>query len=322
MRINESTGLLVGNPIIEEGQNLKEAAIADLDTGSVRAIYPVIRAIHSEKLTLNYTFYPERSLTGKQNLEESTGFSSFVLPFGKPLIREHRLNDSTGFWGDGTEADVPMGRIIYTQYKRRGKNVDCGTPKDGYPGTRLGKGWIEMVAAVTDPIAIERILGNIYHTVSIGADADSVIESISGVDLAKAYREDLEIPEYRRGQMYDGKLSYWNIGPIKGKELSFVNNPADRLARVEQKDLGDSGIRLLLAEKKTGTNEFKFYDAKTLELVESVDEGVWDPTFSLVDSIEPNKGKSLFIFGNTQVKESVSSPEETLNKILDEVIQK
>lgn len=325
MRISETVSLTVKNPIFDDpSKPIREAAVADLNVTNVRAIYPVIRATHSEKLTKNFTFYPEKSLIGSMKDDSTpTGFSSFVKPFGKPIIREHRLQDDANIlFGDGTLAEIPMGRVIYSAYRRRPKGEDRGEPKKGHPGCKVGEGWLEIIPAITDQVAIERILSLVYQTVSIGADAEDVWESISGVNICRAIRNDEELPPYRRGQTYDGKLSYWTVGPIAGKETSFVNNPADTLAGVYDKDIGESGIRLLLAEKRVGVKEYSFFDIKTLEEV-AIDEienyYAWDESFSLVDSLKVEK--TMFFMGNSRPF-LTESYEDKWNRLITEVLEK
>lgn len=285
MRITEAATAVAENPLrTDPTRPLESLGSGDMSISQVRAIYPMIRALNSDRLTRNFTFYPRASLVGKDKGQESTGYASYVKPFGKPLIREHNLQAVQGFFGPEGEADIPMGRIVYSTYVKQGKDVPQ-TLKDGFPGSFEGTGHMLMVAAVSLPEAVERILGGVYHTVSIGADVESVIESISGVDIARAYRNGDDLPEYRRGQTYEGKLSYWTMGPIIGRELSYVNAPADELAQTERRDIGEYGLRLLLGQKKVGSQEFSLFDARSLERL-TLEEGAWDTTYDFKDSVE------------------------------------
>lgn len=290
LQVVESLCMPTLNPLREDpAQPIEAMSVADMSVMQVQCVYPMLKAINSGRLTGNFTLYERRSLVGKDTQDEnSTGYSSFVRPWGKPIIREHNLQQVQGFFGPEGEADIPSGRIVFSSYVRRAQGeTQTPHPKAGYPGTVEGDGYIMVVGAITLPEAVQRVLGSVYHTVSIGAEVESVVESISGVDLVKAYQNGDEAPEYRRGQMYDGKLSYWTMGPIRGKELSWVNNPSDTHAGVMQKDIGEYGLQLLLGQKKVGCKEFAMYDARTLERVlDSQYEGAWDTTYELEDSVQ------------------------------------
>jgi hypothetical protein len=250
----------------------------------------MIQAINSDRLTRNYTFYTAKGMLGEANALEPHGYPSFVMPHGKPILSEHRSADMF------VPADIPMGRVIYSGYKKRGRNESFTPRGEGMPGTLEGTGYMVLIPAITEEQAIERILSDVYHTVSIGTTAESIIESISGKDLLQLYRdgnaswEDFAgIPS--RGLWYEdengvNRLSFWSINKFYGDECSYVNCPADTQAKNLVKDIGEEGIRLLLAEKVTGTKEFKFWDAVTNEYVE-IDEGMFDRTYSLVDSYKP-----------------------------------
>lgn len=303
----EAATLAVDNPLLKDpSKPFKEATVADLPVSAVRAVYPEVAAAHSDRLTKNFTWYSMACLRGHDSQEEdaATGLYSFVRPYGKPFLREHRSSD---FF---SEADVPMGRVVFSGFHKYKGGEVSQTPlsKAGYPGTAEGTGYLVLVPGITNEEAIEGVLSGVYHTVSIGSHVGGVIESISGKDiaaLARAGRFD-DMPEYRRGQVYniDGeqKLSYWIMKDMHGIECSFVNVPADSLAKVTKRDIGESGIRLLLGEKKPGAKEFALYDAVSGEKVPwEVEEGAIDESFNLVDSLEV--GRDTWLLGITKLLE-------------------
>jgi len=291
MIFNESVQLQVENPIITKNMLFTEAMIGDIKVSEVRAVYPLIRAINSSRLTRNFTFYPRESLSGKFHEENPTGYSSFVKPYGKPILTEHRAQDDAY---SGDKADIPMGRVVAAGYQKAGKEAVMTAPKKRYvPGTVEGDGYLWIVPAITDPESINRVLSGTYHTVSIGSDVENVYESISGEDIAKLRREDKELPPYRRGQVYNNSLSYWTMGPITGRECSYVNMPSDERAGNLSTDIGINGIKLLVGDKKVGSKEFRFYDAKTGEKYNiSSDELAVDESFC-TDSL-PNSREYFF----------------------------
>jgi hypothetical protein len=313
MYFRENATLSVSNPILEDmSKPVTEALLSDIKIKEVRAIYPLVKAINSGRLTRNYTYYPAESLIGKNKTEDPTGYSSFVKPFGKPVLREHQAQKVMGMVGPIEEADVPMGRIVFSGFRRRQEKKDGpGTSplKKYVPGTVEGDGTLYAVPAITDPEAITRVLGGAYHTVSIGSRVDNVWEAISGKNIAEIRRKGEELPPYERGQLYEGRLSYWRMGEIRGVELSFVNVPSDEYAGVVDPDIGAEGIRLLVAEKKSGkSNEYNFFDAKTSEKVTlDMDEFIFDESF-FVDSVKV--GHDIWWLNNNSESVTESAEDE------------
>lgn len=305
----ESARLEVSNPISDFSRPVEESVLADLRVSEVRAIYPLIRAINSGRLTRNYTFYPQEALIGKNDPADPTGFSSFVKPYGKPILREHK--SSASFNGD---ADIPMGRVVYAGYKTH-ENINQLAPKNKhFPGTVEGDGALFLVPAITHPESIVRVLGRSDQTVSIGARVDSVKESISNLDIAQLAREGKELPAYEKGQIYNNKLSYWSMGPIKGIECSFVNVPSDEYAGVVDPNIGVEGIRLMVGQKKQGVKEFNFFDAKTEQEIKlDLDFSEYDDSY-FVDS---NKSHSIWWLNKEMKLESThqESVSEEIMKI-------
>lgn len=312
MRFTETSTIGVSNSIGITGVPITESKIADIPVSKVRAVYPFIRAINSGRLTKNYTFYPGEALDVDA---DDYGYNSFVLPYGKPILREHRVQDSSGLFST-SKADAPMGRTVFAGYHKHSEALIPTKPL--YPGSLKGDGALVVVASITDPEAITKVLGGTYHTVSIGVNAESVIESISGKDIVELSRKGIE-PKFHRGQIHNNKLSYWTMGGIQGVELSFVNVPSDEYAFTTNPDIGEEGIRLLLAEKKYKSKEFSFFDAKTLEQVDIEINGSWDPSF-LIDSTPVQEYWQLSIPDyNTQEKfmKGVNYKEQTLGLILE-----
>lgn len=283
------------NPILDGSGKVREHAFSDVQWGEVKAIYPMIHAAHSDRITLNKTWYSAKELKGHNDEEdpsESTGLYSFVQPYGKPILKEHRSSDS--MWGE--VADEPLGRVVYAGYHKYKKNEVNQTlhKKKGYPGTVEGTGYLSLIAMITDEEAMESVLAGEMHTVSIGSYVEKVIESISGVDIAAISRSGDwdDMPAYRKGQVYDieGKpqLSYWIMQGIRDIETSFVNVPSDDRAKVAIKDVGTSTLRALLGEKKPGATEFSLYDALSGEKCELADmeEFCFDKSAVFEDSLE------------------------------------
>jgi hypothetical protein len=255
MKFNEFIDLGLENPASNLNKPFNELAYSDLKLESAKAIYPLIRAISTAKLTRNYTYYPMESMTEVgSEVESPKGYLSFLYPYARPVITEHRLQDSK----NGIKGDEPIGRIVASYWK--GHTSEKAT--DGKPGFVEGDGALYLVPAITSPAGIEKITTGIYQTVSIGTKVSSAIESITGTDIAKPKEGD-EMPTWPVGSMIEGKegekkLSYLELSGLEGREISFVNAPSDTHAQIQKRDLGKNGIRLLTGHKtKEGV---KFYD--------------------------------------------------------------
>lgn len=260
--LKEFVELGLQNPLDSYKKPFSEASYSDIKLGSVKAIYPLIRAITTSKITQNFTFYPAESMTNIGTEAESPrGYLSFTYPYPKPVITEHRLSDNTK-----GKADEPIGRVIASFWKGHTSEKQ----KDLRPGFVEGDGALYLVPAITDKQGIEKVTSGIYHTVSIGTRAFSAVESVTGTDIINPTEKD-ELPDWNPGSIVEDdkgnkKLSYIEVLSIGGREISFVNAPSDTHAQVKKTDLGKDGIRLLTG-LKTKEGEIKFYDISTREEV-------------------------------------------------------
>jgi hypothetical protein len=155
-----------------------------------------IAAIHVGA-TKNANYYSEDAL--------HEGVHSWTSPFQKPIIKNHDLM---------TE---PLGRVI-------GSSV--ATTEDGVP-------YIKIQAAITDPVAIEKVLDGRYLTGSIGATAQEAICSICDTDWAKESDQPGLPCKHRFGAAYEGKTAYRSLGGLNFHEYSFVNAPSDQNSVVQ-----------------------------------------------------------------------------------------
>lgn len=106
-----------------------------------------------------------------------------------------------------------------------------------------GSSFIRLQVAITDPVAIEKVLDKRYLTGSVGGRAGKAICSISGDDLASENTDGRpKLPKFRRGQVYKGKLAFVDMQDISFKEYSFVNQPADSKSGVRNKKAVDGSV--------------------------------------------------------------------------------
>lgn len=203
------------------------AEFSESENGNRRLVIE-IAALHAG-LTSNFNNYPADQL--------EASLKTWVDPYPKPIILNH---DPTS---------DPMGRVMAARMDKEA---------DGTPFTRIQ-------VAVMNPDAIERVMDGRYISGSVGGKAQAALCSICGTDWAKP-TESMALPcKHKRGQVYNGKLAFFNLQGLEWKEYSFVNIPADR----------GSGI---LPEKTSDNPEWvksaRFFsvnmsEEKILELTES-----------------------------------------------------
>jgi len=96
-----------------------------------------------------------------------------------------------------------------------------------------GSSFVRLQIAITDPLAIQKVLDKRYLTGSVGGRAGKAVCSISGDDLAKETEGGRPaVSKYKRGQVYKGKLAFTDMQDISFKEYSFVNQPADQKSSI------------------------------------------------------------------------------------------
>ncbi len=149
-----------------------------------------VAAIHSG-VTANYNFY------GEDELEKS--LNSWLQPYPKPIIINHDINSD------------PIGRVI-------------GAKMDREPN---GHAFVRLQAAITDPVAVQRVMDKRYLTGSVGGKAEEAVCSVCGMDWAMPRKRAGAACSHMRGESYKGKVALLEMRNIAFKEYSFVNVPAD-----------------------------------------------------------------------------------------------
>lgn len=182
-----------------------------------KVIRPEIRVLTADKATQNFTFYPEASLCGNQ--KEGTGLISFIRPYPVPILRDHLMSPGA-FYGLSSET---YGRVVRPAEFRR----------------TMSEGFIVAVPEITHPEAIEAIMTGRWLTTSLGSRTNLVNCSVCKQDLT----QENDCP-HEKGGVYHVEdnevVCLWVIGPIRAKEISFVNNPSDDQAGVLSTDLKES----------------------------------------------------------------------------------
>lgn len=215
-----------------------------------KGLFVRLAATHAGIVNRNNMFYlPDRMKAGAH---------TFVNPFQKPVLVNH-ADDSS-----------PVGRIIAANYidtsafvkdKYRGKTIRdmvitdelfdsfCnGTMTYGaqidfvrnYLNDSIledpeyqGLGYIEVTAHITDKEAIEKFLDGRYLTSSVGAGTNRASCNICRQDWSKD-----GLCDHRPGKKYENVKCYMIAGDFEYDELSMVNKPADRHAKVLELNFG------------------------------------------------------------------------------------
>lgn len=137
------------------------------------------------------------------------GAGSWIKPFLKPQLVGHDKQKD------------PIGRITGYQLARS-DSVD--EPAD----------YIELTATINDQASIEKIMDGRYNTVSVGSRSTKVLCSECNQNII----ED-GLCEHKKGAFNSkGNRIHWKIDQIDYVECSFVNEPADDYAGIDQIDIG------------------------------------------------------------------------------------
>jgi hypothetical protein len=195
--------------------------------------------------TANYTFYTEEGL--------KAGLESWTHPYNKPVLTHHEAHRGE-----------PVGRILRAEYTE---------------STISGKKGLIFTCEITDPTAVEKVLDGRYQTVSIGATTDKVTCNICGTDRTQ------EWCGHWKGEEYDGQACHFIVGTTIGREVSYVNVPADENAgnfsvSIDDTEEGDSAESemqvfqiaegLMQSTKLPDVNLYESTDSELQQLVDGI----------------------------------------------------
>ncbi|GAK42031.1 hypothetical protein TCA2_4523 [Paenibacillus sp. TCA20] len=198
--------------------------------------------------TRNYTYYTKEGL--------SAGLESWTSPRPKPVLTHH--NDVDG---------EPIGRIIKAEY---------------HDVTMSGKPGLMFTVESTDPVAIEKVLDGRYQTVSIGASTDKVTCNICGSDRTQ------EWCEHYPGQEYEDQTAHFIIGTTYGREVSYVNVPADEYA-------GNTGVTAVYEDDGSNSNgsSQESVQMNIFQLAEGLLQHVDSPGTNLYEQLNEGQKKAF-----------------------------
>lgn len=239
-----------------------------------------IKATHFGYVNKNYLLYTDRAAVN--------GISSWTNPYKKPQLVGH---DKTS---------DPIGRVYNAEIVR-------SDSQDEPPN------YIRLYVRITDKDSIEKIMDGRYDTVSVGSSASRVICSECGTVIT----ED-GLCEHKRGTLGDNRMPiYWLVDEIEYVEDSFVNEPADQFAGIEEINVGtgfmpyddflDNRMSVLTSSKEINDMSIK---RLTKEQRENLHESVFcgpNRSFPAHDKVHVEAGLKLI--------DKVELPEETKGKI-------
>lgn len=234
------------------------------DIGPIKkgSIIQLIEGIHVGP-TRNYTWYKEEAL--------KTSIPTWTKPYQRPLIMHHNEKDGK-----------IIGRILNVEYRAN--------------GTRSGTPALVYTCHVPDKEGMEQILDGRLKTVSIGVIAHDVRCSICGEQVEIIDEYGSTACGHDKGQVYGGKICYWEIHKMEAKELSYVIVPSDIYAHnLETYKAEDFNKKFL---KESNNNE-----GVAINMAEAIKEGKVKST--IIDEE---------VKGNVDAPIADAKPEEPVNE--------
>lgn len=192
-----------------------------------------IKATHFEPfINQNAVKYTEKAI--------KKGAISWIKPYQKPQLVGHDKKSD------------PIGRIInYEIIKNQKSSSDEPT------------NYIRLIARITDNESIAKILDGRFNTVSVGSKSSRVLCS----ECSQVITEE-GLCDHKKGSYNDkGELIYWIIDQIEYTEDSFVNEPADEYACIEEVNYGNGWIpyQNFLDNRTTHLKEINMEDCMNIQ---------------------------------------------------------
>lgn len=278
-----------------------------------------IAATHSGIITRNNGFYlPDKMRKGSKSFTD--GYPKPVLlhheegkdPVGR--IVESGYIDTSGATisqFDGYEVKNKQGKIVATVNQKMIKdfvsdNMPFGQQVDVVrsvlrdsnlleDASYEGLGHIQVIARITDQVAISKLLDGRYLTGSVGATTDKAVCSVCKVDWTDGGPCD-----HKPGGIYDDAKCFIIAGNLSYDEYSFVNTPADRHSQV---------LELNCNGNKTVVDSVQDYQGRIYEV---------NLSFPQYDSVK-KEDEGMGDKANTQIQDSASTstPETEVEKVED-----
>lgn len=189
-----------------------------------------LKATHFAFVNKNAVLYTDKAV--------DRGVSSWTKPYKKPQLVGH----------DKTKD--PIGRV-------QGAKVVRSDSTEEPPN------YVQLTVRITNKDSIEKIMDGRYNTVSVGSRSSRVICSECDTVITEE-----GLCEHKKGSIGEnGQPIYWVIDEIEYVEDSFVNEPADEYAGIEEIDVGSGFISYndFLDNKETILSEILTEDNMTVK---------------------------------------------------------
>lgn len=265
-----------------------EDLISAVKNNEVAALDVTFEATHTNRL-INCALYTEESM--------AEDFASFMVPYGKPLIKNHNTNNE------------PLGRIINANYDQSEILEDTGT--------------INATWRVTDKEAIEKFADGRYKTMSIGASCKRIVCNTCGKTILNNGKA--KFCGHWRGETYKDSLCTWTMTGLTYREGSIVNDPADPYAQVKN-------IKVIKISKKGVNEKMDGQENKDFAQVDSILNGIDDNDADNIknqtenqENIENNNDNVAGNDGNnelTTIKNELESTKAELEAIKNDLAVK
>lgn len=232
-----------------------------------------MEAIHVGR-TKNFTYYTEEGLRA--------GLHTWTQPYNKPVLTHHNEYDGE-----------PIGRILEAQYEE---------------ATLSGKPGLVFTVEITDEQAQEKVLDGRYATVSIGASTNKITCNICGTDRTEDWCDHYPGESYGEGD--DKQTAHFIVGETYGREVSYVNTPADENA-------GNRSIQVI--DENTGTKESVQEKSfmQIFQVAEGLMQSVNQPEHNLYNSLNESARNVLDSLinikesGGTKMNDQTQEPVQT-----------
>lgn len=198
---------------------------------TIQGLQVKARVTHAARLTGHWHYYAPYFV--------KNGKDSFTNPYEKPALIHHEdKKDPIGRVKRASYIETPHPMIpqsLYDQiintseHNKKTLQYIKKIKPFLYDKRFEGLGYIQTVANITDPAAIEKIIDGRYHTISIGYGTDSLICSECFTDWVKS-----DVCEHIKGKSYGSGPMFLIFGDMTYDEYSYVNEPADSIAANEE----------------------------------------------------------------------------------------
>jgi hypothetical protein len=268
---------------------------------NVRPLNIRIAATHAGKITRNNGFYlPHKMKQGATTFTDQypkpvqVHHEDKVDPVGR-VIQSRYVDISGGFRDSVADSfsvkqdqrlqDFVDGKLSYRDAINFANRYFIKDQSRSADPSYEGLGFIEIVASITDPDAIQKVLDGRYLTGSVGASTNRAVCSICKQNWASDGK-----CEHRPGSVYDSAKCVLIAGDLFYDEYSFVNKPADRHSRIIEVNVNGIQDFVELSNEDSFTPEIHFVIDSKNDSFQEDQNMTFKDAYKLVSGEEKFKG--------------------------------